>query len=119
MIMLTQMGAWVIIIRCGWRGPAPTPIMFIWLFYAVCFVFRAVEYFVVRTDQGIIGEAFIHKLIGIGLLAIAIHIWGCKWRDIGFRADNARKGVCYGLLFGAAVYALAYAADIPGVTKHE
>ena len=74
------------------------PIKFIWLFYFGCFVLRAVEYFIIRTDQSIIGEAFIHKLIGIGLLAAAIQYLGYRWRDIGFRAGDAPKGICKGLL---------------------
>lgn len=88
------------------------PIRFILFFYLICFLFRIIEYFVIRTDQSIIGEAFIHKLIGIGLLAAAVHYLGYRWRDIGFRADNALKGVCYGLLFGAAVFAVAYCAEM-------
>jgi membrane protease YdiL (CAAX protease family) len=88
------------------------PIKFIWLFYFLCFIFRAVEYFIIRTDQSIIGEAFIHKLIGIGLLAAAIRYLGCKWRDIGFRMNDSIKGVCIGLLFGAAVFAVSYGAEM-------
>jgi len=88
------------------------PIQFILFFYIACFVFRFVEYFFIRTDQSIIGEAFIHKLIGILLLAVAMNYLGYKWRDMGFRANNALKGICYGLLFGIAVFAVAYCAEM-------
>ncbi len=88
------------------------PIVFILLFFFVCSVFRAIEYFVIRTDQSIIGEAFLHKLIGIGLLAAAIHFLGLRWSDIGFRAESALKGVCYGLVFGVAVFAVAYSVEM-------
>ena len=88
------------------------PIKFIWMFYFVCFAFRAVEYLIIRTDQGIIGEAFIHKLIGIGLLAAAIHYCGYRWRDVGFRAGDALKGICYGLMFGFAVFIVAFGAEM-------
>ncbi len=88
------------------------PIVFILIFYLVCFVFRAVEYLVIRTDQSILGEAFIHKLIGIGLLAAAVWLAKYKWSDIGFKPKNAIKWICYGLLFAAVVYAIAYGTEI-------
>lgn len=88
------------------------PIVFILLFFITCSVFRAIEYFVIRTDQSIIGEAFLHKLIGIGLLAAAIRYLGYRWSDIGFRAENALKGIFNGLLFGVAVFAVAYGAEL-------
>ncbi len=88
------------------------PIPFILLFYLVCFAFRAVEYLVIRTDQSVLGEAFIHKLIGIGLLAAAVWLLRCKWRDIGFGAKRAVRNTGFGLLFAGGVYAIAYAAEM-------
>ena len=88
------------------------PIQFILLFYFTCFIFRIIEYFIIRTDQTIMGEAFIHKLIGIFLLAMAVWLIKYKWRDIGFRADKFIRGICLGLLFGGVVFAIAYGAEI-------
>ncbi len=88
------------------------PLRFILFFYLVCFVFRAMEYLVIRTDQSVIGEAFIHKLIGIGLLAAALWLAKYKWSDIGFAPKNAAKGIGFGLLFAAVVYAIAYGAEV-------
>ena len=88
------------------------PVMFVWLFYLICFIFRVIEYFVIRTDQGIIGEAFIHKLIGIVLLALAVSYLGCKWQDIGFCAEGALKGIGIGILFAGAMFFIAYGVEI-------
>lgn len=88
------------------------PIAFILVFYLLCFVFRIIEYLVLRTDQSIIGEALIHKLIGIGLLTAVLWLIRYQWRAIGFVANRAVKGVCFGLLFGGVVFAIAYGSEI-------
>lgn len=88
------------------------PIRFILLFYFVCFFFRAVEYLFIRTDQSIIGEAFIHKLIGIFLLAAAIRIIQYRWRDIGFCVDRTVRDICLGLILGGIVFTVAYGVEI-------
>lgn len=44
-----------------------SPVLPVLLIYAGLWVLRAVEYLVIRTDQGILGEAVLHKLAG------------CKW----------------------------------------
>jgi membrane protease YdiL (CAAX protease family) len=73
---------------------------------------RVVELLVIRTDQSIVGEAFIHKLLGIALLAVALWIWRLKWRDIGFRGDKAVRGIAFGLLLGAGAFAVAYGVEL-------
>ena len=41
------------------------------LVYIVCVVFRLFEYFILRTDKTWVGEAVVHKLIGIAILFVA------------------------------------------------
>lgn len=85
---------------------------FIFIFYVICFVLRAVEYFVIKTDQGFLGEAFIHKLVGIALLVLAVWLLKYKWSEIGFRTKGALKGTLLGLGFGLLVYTVAYCVEI-------
>ena len=88
------------------------PILFILCFFLICFIFRAIEYLFIRTDQSIIGEAFIHKLIGIALLAAAIWFIKYKWRDIGFHTDKIVRNLLIGLLLGGGVFVVGYGVEM-------
>ncbi len=81
------------------------------LIYIICFIFRGIEYMYIRTDQSILGEAFIHKLIGIAVLFISLKYLSIGADKIGFQPKNIFKNVFYGLLLGISVYIIAYAAE--------
>ena len=81
-------------------------------FYLVCWVFRVIEYFLLRTDQTVIGENVLHKLAGIVLLAITLWLIGYKWRDIGFRGDLFIRDTIKGLSLGIGVFILAYGVEM-------
>ncbi|MDR2957096.1 MAG: CPBP family intramembrane metalloprotease [Coriobacteriales bacterium] len=88
------------------------PIQFILLFYTSCFIFRFIEYFIIRTDQSILGEAFIHKLIGIVLLVVAVWLLKYQWREIGFDRRGVILYLGVGLALGVGVYIIAYAVEM-------
>lgn len=89
-----------------------TPIRYVLAIYLLCFVFRAVEYLFVRTDQSIIGEAVIHKLLGIVVLGVAVWVLQYHWRGVGFTAKSALRGTALGLLLGCGVMAVGYGAEM-------
>ncbi len=80
--------------------------------YFLCFVFRIIEYFFIRTDQTFFGEAFIHKLIGIGILIGAVFLFHYKFKDIGLKTGKAFLDILKGLAFGIGVFVLAYGVEI-------
>ena len=42
------------------------------IIFTVCSFARLIEYFIIRTDETVISENFLHKLFGIILLAIIL-----------------------------------------------
>ena len=82
------------------------------IIYFICFAFRVLEYFVIRTDQTFFGEAFIHKLIGIGILIGAVFLFQYKFEAIGFKTGKAFLNILKGIAFGLGVFVLAYGAEI-------
>ena len=87
-------------------------IITILVIYLICFAFRALEYFVIRTDQTFLGETFIHKLIGIGLLVLAIKVFRYSFAEVGFKTGKAFYDILKGLAFGLATFFIAYGVEL-------
>lgn len=79
--------------------------------YLVCFAFRVIEYMFIRTDQSILGEAFIHKLIGTAVLFVVLKLLAIRPSEAGFASVNIAKNILYGLLLGTLVYFIAYGIE--------
>ncbi len=80
--------------------------------YILCFVFRGLEYFVLRTDETFWGEAFIHKLIGILIFYFAAKMYGMNLKNIGFEKNSALCNLLKGLGFGLSAFIVSYIIEI-------
>ena len=87
-------------------------ILTILVIYFLCFAFRALECFVIRTDQTFLGEAFIHKLIGIGILIFTIKFFHFTFAEVGFKTGKAFYDLLKGLAFGIATFVIAYGVEL-------
>ena len=80
--------------------------------FLLCYVFRVFEYLVLRTDKTWIGEAVIHKCIGIVIILIVVRILQLTVKEIGFVKQKCFQNLLKGLAFGIAVFIIAYATEI-------
>jgi membrane protease YdiL (CAAX protease family) len=88
------------------------PVIIATLIFFLCYIFRTIEYFIVRTDKTLLSEAFIHKLIGIVILFVAIKMLSFRAKDIGFSRGAILKHSLWGFLFGICVFIIAYGVEI-------
>lgn len=84
----------------------------VFIIYLVCFVFRLFEYFVLRTDKTMLGEAVVHKLIGIGILFVASKVLLISAKEIGYSKENTLSNLLKGLCFGFVMFVIAYGVEI-------
>ena len=80
---------------------ACNPLLACFVVYAICYFFRLIEYLVLRTDEGTLGENLVHKIAGITIIFIVLRILHLRWRDIGFRSKHWLKNI-----------AIAYAVEL-------
>ena len=92
--------------------PIRKPIAVVCILWIICFILRMAEYLLLRTDQTILGEAFIHKLLGIFVLYLAAKHWRFTPAQLGLPKKNRAAGFTKGFLFGIFVFAIAYGTEI-------
>ena len=80
--------------------------------YIVCLILRLFEYFVLKTDYSVIGEAVFHKLAGIFILFLAAGYFNYDLKESGFSGDGAIKKLLAGIFFSLSCFAVAYFAEI-------
>lgn len=80
--------------------------------YLICYIFRIIEYFVLRTDQTWIGEAIVHKVIGIIVLFVVVACSKFTPSQIGFIKEKTLIYLLKGLAFGCGVFVLAYGTEL-------
>ena len=80
--------------------------------YTICYIFRILEYFILRTDKTFFGEAFIHKILGIIVLYTIIKSMSFNYENIGFTRKKVIFYLRQGLLFGIFVYSISYGIEI-------
>ncbi len=88
-----------------------SPIYKIVIFFVLCMLIRAADYWLIRTDQTIIAENFIHKVFGIVLMVICVKIFSYTLSQIGFCKKNAIKNTFYGIAMGLIFFAVAYSIE--------
>ncbi len=80
--------------------------------YLLCYILRIMEYFVLRTDQTWVGEAIVHKLMGIAVLFAVTTCVKITPTKIGFVKEKAFCNLLKGLALGCGVFVLAYGVEI-------
>lgn len=80
--------------------------------YFLCYLTRILEYFFIRTDQTVIGEAFLHKLFGIVLIVVLMKKHGYHFPDIGIKKEGCIRYTIYGLLLGLSMFSIGYLTEV-------
>lgn len=82
------------------------------LIYIICLVFRLFEYFVLKTDSSIIGEAVVHKIAGIIVLIFTARYFNYNSLKIGFSNNLKAVKLFTGVIFGLICFAIAYTIEV-------
>ncbi len=84
------------------------PVLSCVILFAICGAARIIEYFVIKTDETIFAENFLHKAFGIAVLAIVLHSRGNTWKSIGFVKGKMVSDILKGFLSGGSCFLVAW-----------
>lgn len=87
------------------------PILSCTAIFALCGLARLIEYFVIRTDETVMAENFLHKVFGIVILAVLLHLLHSSWQEIGFVRQGIGSDLVKGLLLGCCCFIPAYSIE--------
>lgn len=87
------------------------PLLSCIIIFVICGLARLIEYFMIRTDETIISENFLHKVFGIIVLAIVLYLLHSNWKSIGFIKNELVSGVLKGLMLGCCCFIAAYSIE--------
>ena len=79
--------------------------------FLVCCIARVLEYFLIRTDETVLAENFLHKVFGILVLAVMIRVIKLSWGRIGFAKKDIAKNILKGFALGVICFAVAYIVE--------
>lgn len=87
------------------------PIASCMLIFLICSIARVLEYFLIRTDETILAENFIHKVLGIIVLIVILKFTKLSWDRIGFKKADLLQNIFKGLALGAVCFLVAYIVE--------
>lgn len=87
------------------------PLRIVILLYGLCYIFRWFEYFFLQTDRTFLGEAIVHKGIGILILWISAAFFSISMKRIGFLSKGAWRNLGLGLLLGIVLFLIGYSVE--------
>lgn len=79
--------------------------------FVLCSVARIIEYFVIRTDETVLAENFLHKVFGIIMLAITLRFVKISWDSIGFKKVNIVQNILKGFVLATVCFSVAYLVE--------
>lgn len=82
------------------------------LIYFICLLLRLIEYFILRTDQSLLGEAVFHKIAGIIILILAAKYFHYSSEDVSFSRSKAGYKLFSGIVFGLICFSVAYFTEV-------
>ena len=93
------------------------PIKVCLLIFGFCLFGRLAEYFLLRTDETIFAENFIHKIWGIGILLLCLLVTNWRWGDIGFKSGTFMRDLLIGVGLSACCFFVAYGVEMRCLTQ--